>query len=53
MDPDVVAPVLRAVEALLLAHPEITEIDVNPVRLTSQGAIALDALVVCAERQER
>jgi acetate---CoA ligase (ADP-forming) len=53
IDPDVVAPVLRAVEALLLAHPEIIEIDVNPVRLTSQGAIALDALVVCSEGQER
>ncbi len=53
MDPDVVAPVIRAVEALLLAHPQITEIDVNPVRLTSQGAIALDALVVCVGRQER
>ena len=44
LDPDVVAPVLRAVEALLLAHPEITEIDVNPVRLTPTGAVALDAL---------
>ena len=42
--PRLVAPVLRAVEALLLAHPEIIEIDVNPVRLTPDGAVALDAL---------
>ena len=45
-DTDVVAPVLRAVEALLLAHPEIIEIDVNPVRLIPAGAVALDALIV-------
>ncbi len=42
--PRAVAPVLRAVEALLLAHPAIIEIDVNPVRLISDGAVALDAL---------
>ena len=52
IDPRAVAPVLRAVEALLLAHPAITEIDVNPVRLISDGAVALDALVVC-DRQEQ
>ncbi len=46
LDPDVVAPVLRAVEALLLAHPEIVEVDVNPVRLIPAGVIALDALIV-------
>ncbi len=51
VDVEVVTPVIRAVEALLLAHPEVTEIDVNPVRLTPRGAIALDALVVCAGRQ--
>ena len=52
VDPSVVAPVIRAVEALLLGHPTISEIDVNPVRLTARGAIALDALVVCATGQE-
>ena len=52
IDPRAVAPVLRAVEALLLAHPAITEIDVNPVRLISDGAVALDALVV-RDRQEQ
>ncbi|HTN80934.1 MAG TPA: acetate--CoA ligase family protein [Acidimicrobiales bacterium] len=39
-------PVIRAVEALLLAHPSISEIDVNPVRLLSDGAVALDALIL-------
>jgi hypothetical protein len=38
-------PVIRAVEALLLAHPSISEIDVNPVRVLPSGAVALDALV--------
>ncbi len=48
--PDLVAPVLHAVAALLLGCEDITEIDVNPVRLTTRGAIALDALVVRAAR---
>ncbi len=39
------AAVIHAVAALL-ACPGVTEVDVNPVRLTSRGAIALDALVV-------
>jgi acetate---CoA ligase (ADP-forming) len=53
LDPSVVAPVFHAVAALLLAHPEVVEIDVNPVRITDTGAVALDALVVTrTHRQE-
>ena len=53
LDPSVIAPVFHAVAALLLAHPEITEVDVNPVRITAAGAVALDALVVTlTQRQE-
>ena len=50
IDPALVAPLLHAVAALLLASPDVTEVDVNPVRITQQGAIALDALIVRAAR---
>src|SRR5262249_18731741 len=46
LDAALVAPVLHAVVALLLAHRDVSEVDVNPVRITSQGAVALDALIV-------
>jgi acetyltransferase len=39
------APVVQAVAALL-AEPGVAEVDVNPVRLTPWGPVALDALVV-------
>lgn len=45
LDAIALAPVIHAVAALL-ACPDVAEVDVNPVRLTSQGPIALDALVV-------
>lgn len=31
---------------LLLAHPEIAEVEINPLRATSEGATALDARIV-------
>ena len=52
LDAEALAPVLRAVEALLLSHPEIIEVDVNPVRLTPAGAVALDALIVRKGQEE-
>ena len=38
--------VLLAVSRLLLAHPEVAELDINPLRATSAGLYALDALVI-------
>ena len=45
LDSVALAPVIHAVAALL-ACSEVAEVDVNPVRLISQGPVALDALVV-------
>lgn len=38
--------VLLAVSRLLLAHPEVAELDINPLRATSAGLYALDALII-------
>ena len=46
---DVVAKTLTALADLALAHPRIRSIDVNPLLLTPEGAIAVDALVVLAD----
>ncbi|MFB6078881.1 MAG: acetate--CoA ligase family protein [Halarchaeum sp.] len=45
-DVDALAGVVTAVGDLLAEHEEIVEVDVNPVLATSDGAMALDALVV-------
>jgi hypothetical protein len=39
---------LLAVGALAVARPDIVEIDANPVIVSADGAIAVDALVVLA-----
>lgn len=31
---------------LLVVRPEITELDINPLRVTPDGLIALDALIL-------
>jgi acetate---CoA ligase (ADP-forming) len=41
-----VVDVLLAVSDLLVGHPAITEVDINPLRLTTDGVVALDALIV-------
>jgi acetyltransferase len=46
LDPGPLVPVVAAVAALLLGDPGIGEIDVNPLRLTAEGPVALDVLVV-------
>jgi len=44
--------VLRAVGRLVCEHDDVAEVDLNPVRITPQGPVALDALVVAAAREE-
>jgi acetyltransferase len=41
-----IADVAMALGRLLCEHPEITEVEINPLRMTTDGALALDALVV-------
>lgn len=43
------ADALLAVGGLLVARPEIAELDINPIRATSDGLIVLDALILTGE----
>lgn len=48
LDKQALAETLVAVGDFLLSHPEISEIDLNPLRVYQDNIIALDALFVCA-----
>jgi len=37
--------VTLALQRLLLEHPEVQEIEINPLRVTDRGLVALDALI--------
>lgn len=46
VDVPALAAAVVAVSRLIAARPDITEIELNPVRATASGALAVDALVV-------
>jgi acetyltransferase len=43
---EAIAEVAIALGRLLAEHPEVAEIEINPLRMNAQSALALDALVV-------
>ena len=48
VDLDALATVVRAVGDLVASHPEISEVDVNPLTATSEGCVAVDWRVFVA-----
>jgi acetyltransferase len=42
------AEAIRGLGRLLLEHPELAEVEINPLRATARGLVALDALVIPA-----
>jgi acetyltransferase len=46
VDRDALVVVLASIGELLAAHPEIAELDINPLRATAGGLVAADALIV-------
>ena len=51
LDRAALAEVVVAMGDLLAAHPHIAEIEINPLRLTAQGLVALDAVCVAADQE--
>jgi len=52
LDVAAVAQIIATLGRILLTEPAIREIDLNPVILYPQGAVALDALMLTAPRQD-
>jgi acetate---CoA ligase (ADP-forming) len=50
VDRDTLVEVLHTIGDLLVAHPEIAELDVNPLRATGGALIAADALILLDRR---
>ena len=46
VDKDLLVKALIKIGLLMISHPEIKEIDINPVRINEKRLIALDALIV-------
>jgi acetyltransferase len=49
-DREAIADVAVALGRAMTEHPEIAEIEINPLRMSKDGALALDALVVLGPR---
>jgi len=40
---------IAALGDLIASHPQLTEAEINPLRLTTDGLVALDAVIVACE----
>jgi acyl-CoA synthetase (NDP forming) len=49
LDRDAIADVLETLGDLLLANDHLTDVEINPLRCTSQGLLALDAVLVAGK----
>ncbi|MEU9456825.1 acetate--CoA ligase family protein [Streptomyces sp. NPDC048277] len=52
LDPAALGRVTVALGGLLADHPGLAEIEINPLRLTAHGLVALDAVCIAAEAVE-
>ncbi|MFI5610305.1 acetate--CoA ligase family protein [Amycolatopsis sp. NPDC051903] len=52
LDPAQAARVITALGDLLVSEPRLTEIEINPLRLTPDGLIALDAVIITREADD-
>lgn len=50
---DAIVDALKAVGQMMLEHPEIAELEINPLRVNAEGALALDALIVRTATKEQ
>ncbi|WP_408896053.1 acetate--CoA ligase family protein [Nocardioides sp. R1-1] len=50
VDVDAAARVVAAVSRLLAEEPDLVECEINPLRVGPEGAVAVDALVLAADR---
>lgn len=53
LDRSELAEVVLRISELVTANPEIAEVDLNPLVITDDGLVAIDARVVLAERDDR
>jgi acetyltransferase len=53
VDRAAVVDVLQSLGALLLANDHLTDVEINPLRFTADGPVALDAVLVAGKDQSR